>query len=248
MHVRADFLAHRPDPLDVLSQRFLADPHLDGMKAAVHQLPVLFDQFGNGKVEIDAAGIGVHVRVMAAQQAPQGNAELAGLQVPQGDVDGRDGKTRRAAASGVVHVPPHALPQRLDEVGVAALQEGREFALDECDDALAAVQGVGIADAFHAILVPQAHDDELGVGHDAVHGILHGERQGKTIKGGFNVCDGQGGFLADSAAAWAARGVDGTCWARERSGIVEQSPGGRLALRALFGIGGMPLVGAVWHV
>ena len=67
------------------------------------------------------------------------------------------------------------------------MQKWAQFAVDKRGDALAAVERVGVADAFHAIAVPQANDDELGVGHHAVHGILHGKRQRKTVQRGFHV-------------------------------------------------------------
>ena len=93
---------------------------------------------------------------------------------------------------------------------------------------LAAVERVGVTDALPPIAVAQPHDDEFGVGHDAVHGVLHGKRQRQAVQGRFNVCDRQGGFLDCWATACAIRVFGWTGSVKGWNTIVRQPPGGRL--------------------
>ena len=119
----AQVAAHGGHPLHVLGERGPADLHLDGAKAAREIGIGLPQQRIQRELQVDAAGVAGHLRIVAAQQAPQGRAGALRLQVPERHVDGGDRQHGRTAAAAIVQRPPQLLPQLLDPVGVLAGQD-----------------------------------------------------------------------------------------------------------------------------
>lgn len=65
--IGAQKVAHGSDPLQVLAQIVAPDLHLDSLEALVQIVPGLGEQLIQWEEQIDAAGIGQDICVMAAQ-------------------------------------------------------------------------------------------------------------------------------------------------------------------------------------
>ena len=189
--VIAQHLAHFADPCDVLAKPIAPHLHLNGAKAFVEIILGLVQQLLDGEIEIDAAGIGAHLRVMPTEQAPKGNPGLLCFQIPQGDIHGGDSEDHHAAAAAIMHRPPHILPMLLDAVGLLALQQGLVgFANDRLDSRRAGACRIGIADPLQAIDVTDTHRDQIECGHLTVRRIGQRNRQRDAIMAGAKIGNG----------------------------------------------------------
>ena len=146
----------RLDPLHVLREPRPADLHLDRAKAPLEVVVGLTSSCVQRQLEVDPAGIARHSRVVAAEQPPQRRAEAARLQVPQRDVDGREGQHRRAAAAAIVGAPTTGAATGARSVRVGADQELGHVALERgVDRGAVAPDRVGVADAFRPVGVAE---------------------------------------------------------------------------------------------
>ena len=194
--VRAEMLAHGLHARHVLRQLRAAHFHLDGAEPLLQVVVGLCQQLVQREIQVDAAGVAGHLRVVAAQQGPQRDAEAARLQIPQRDVDSGDGHRRRAATATVVQRPPHLLPQRFDEVRPLAGEPRREIPLHRrVDGRTVGADGEGVARAFRAVLVADAHRHQLEMRHLPVGAVGQRHRQVDQVVVGLDVRDrGHGGL------------------------------------------------------
>jgi hypothetical protein len=175
-------VAHGGHPCDVLAECRAAHFHLDRPVAALEVLGRLVEQLGQGKVEVDAAGIGADARVVASEEAPERQVGAACLEIPQGRVEGGHAEARDAAAAHPMHAPPHPLPQALDAVRFLAEAEGDEVVLEDRPDRLAPMaHRIGVADPLGPVGVRHARGYELEGGDLAVRGIGEHDGQGNAI-------------------------------------------------------------------
>jgi hypothetical protein len=131
------------------------------------------------------------VWVEAAEQPPQRGTVPARAEIPQSDVDGGDRERLGAAAAAVVQRPPHRLPQRLDALGVAPDQQGREVPGQERVDGEAArAHRVGVADALAAVGITHARGDELEIPDRPVRAVGQRNGQRDAVVVGLEVADG----------------------------------------------------------
>ena len=111
----------------------------------------------------------------------------------QRDIDGRHREADRPAAAAVMQLPPHALPQRFDLVGVGAHQDVAQPLVDQrVHRRPAGARGVGVADALGPIGVSQPDGHEFEMGHRAVGGIRQRHRQFDAIQRGVQAGDAHG--------------------------------------------------------
>ena len=125
-HLVADRAAHR-----LAQPHILVDPEaeleLDRGKPLGDALVRLLDQIGEriaAALPIKAGGIGLDARAQRpAQQPMHRQPEMAGLQIPQRDVDRAQGLDREALLAVVAQPVVEALPDRLGRQRVGADQE-----------------------------------------------------------------------------------------------------------------------------
>ena len=161
----AEQLAHGTHALDVDRQIGLPDLQLDAANAAVagdlHVLQHLIQR----RVQIAARGVvALHGIALRAQQLGQRQAGALGFQVPQGDVKGRDGLRREAAAAHAGTGPQQLGEQARDVVRVLTDQVGRQFLGVRVHAGAAGALGVAKADAFVAIARADLGKDEGDLG------------------------------------------------------------------------------------
>ena len=142
------------------------------------------------QIEIDAAGIAGHAGIEAAEQTPQRQTGAPRLQVPQRDVERRQRQHGRPAAPAIMQPPPDMMPDRLDVVGLAALDQLGDLAPQDVGDrAAVAADRVGVADAFGAIGIADAAGDELERRDLAMRAVGERDRQRDPIEPGLDRFD-----------------------------------------------------------
>jgi len=182
--------AHGPHALDVVPQRRPSHLHLDGAKAAPEVVVRLLHERVEREIEIDAARVARHARIVAAEQPPQRRALPPRAQIPQRDVHCGDGKRGEAAPAAVVERPPHRLPQLLDALRLAAAQTRREIARDQrVHGRAAAADRVRVPDALGALRVAHASGDELEALDGAVGAVRKRRRQRNDVVVRANLAD-----------------------------------------------------------
>src|SRR6185295_7232720 len=94
--------------------------HLDGAKA-LGKVPVRLSQQRAGvKVEVDAAGIAWHLRVITPEQLPQRKLRALCLEIIKGNVERGLRKHGGTSPPAVVQTPPHFAPELFDAIGIFA--------------------------------------------------------------------------------------------------------------------------------
>ncbi len=167
--VRAEKVLHRAGAGHVVGKLGAPDLDLHAVEAALEVALDAGDQLLQREGEVDAAAIGAGRVRRSAGHAPERLARAPAPDVPEGDVDGRIGEARDAAAADIVGVPVHRLGHRLDRAAVAAQQERREVVLDHRPYGVAAATaGVGVAGALRAVGQPDGGGDQLEVAVVAV--------------------------------------------------------------------------------
>ena len=97
-----------------------------------------------------------------------------------------------------MQAPPHALPQRLDALGVLAEQQRFQVAGDQgMHGGAAGADRVAVADALGAGAVPQPHRDELEVADVAVGAVGQHLGQRDPVVVGLEDSDRHGGSAAE---------------------------------------------------
>jgi hypothetical protein len=156
---------HPCDPLGV-ALRGVPDPELDRGVAAVDEHPDFRrERFRRLEAEGEAAHVGAKALVGAAEQPVDGLPEELPLEVPEGDVDAREGDDApRAEAVGLDLLAAYALPDALGVEGIGADDEGPDPALDDLGHGrrVLAVMGLPVADRP----VVRGHLDEHEVALD----------------------------------------------------------------------------------
>ena len=191
-------LAHGPHTLHVLTEPRPPDLHLDGAKAPRQIVVGLAEERVERQIEVDAARIARHPRIVTAEQPPERRCAAARLHVPQGDVHGRDRHRREATAPAVVQGPPHALPEPLDASGVGTEEHGPQVVVDERGDGGAArSDGIGVAHALGAVAAPEPDGDQLEARHGPVRAVGQDGGERNRVVVGLYRRDGHGG--ADQA-------------------------------------------------
>ena len=183
--VRTEQLAHRGDPCCVLRQALAADLHLDCPEALHEVVLGLAQQLVEREAKIDAAGVSRHLRVVAAEQAPERQAPAPGHQVPERGVERRDRMDRKPAAPDVVDRPPELLPERFDPGLVAAPRAAaRGRARSAAGWPRRRRRPCKCSPGLGAIRVAQAHRDQLERRHRAVGRIRQrrGQRDPKMVR------------------------------------------------------------------
>src|SRR6185295_5624226 len=107
-----------------------SDFHLDTRQAAREETFRLLQQLGQRLGKVDARAVGWNFAGRCSEKGMQRLSFAQTAQVPQRDVDGGDGKRRRAAASDVEQPPPHQVPKTRNIARVAPCYERREVVLD----------------------------------------------------------------------------------------------------------------------
>jgi hypothetical protein len=165
-----------------------ADLHLDGAKAFGEIAVGLLQQRLDREIEVDAAGIAGHARIEPAEQSIQRQFRAPRLQIPQRDVECRKRQHRRPAAAAVMQRPPDLMPDRLGVIGLAALDQRRDFALEDVGDGAAiAPDCVGVADAFGAIGIVDAAGDQLERRDVAMGRVGEHDGEGDPVESGLDV-------------------------------------------------------------
>src|SRR6185295_11296330 len=140
---------------------------------ALGKVPVGLPQERAGvEIEVDAAGIAWHLRVVTPEQLPQRKVCAFRLEIMQGNVEGGLRERRGTSTPTVVQTPPHLAPKMLDAVGIFTCNQVADRMLQRCMDGGAVVSGgVGVANALAPVAVAQAHRDELEGRYGPVRGV-----------------------------------------------------------------------------
>jgi hypothetical protein len=135
LHVRADRLAHCRDPPCVELQVAKADLHLDRLEAVTLELERLLDRLVDQAVhvdEVEPGRVGNDLGAIgAADQLVDRLADGAAHDVPQRDVDARDGRDRHAGRAVILDPVVEVFPDRLDVERVLADHARLVLRLDE---------------------------------------------------------------------------------------------------------------------
>ncbi|MCY1526059.1 hypothetical protein D9M68_610620 [compost metagenome] len=121
-------LTHRTDPMQIQRPVRLADLEFDAADALLAGAIGVLQQLIERRVQKAAGGVvATHRITLGAEQACQGQAGAARLEVPQGDVEGADGLGRQTAAPHRGAGPAQFVPQLGDIAGVLADQVRRHL-------------------------------------------------------------------------------------------------------------------------
>ena len=175
--------AHRLDACNVGCKIGTADLHLDGAKAFGEIAVGLREQRLHGEIEVDAAGITRHVRVVAAEQTEQRQVGAPRLQIPQRDVECGERQYRRPAATAIMQAPPDVMPDGLGVVGLPAVDQFRDLPPEDVGNRAAiAANGVGIARAFSPIRIANTACHQFEGCDLAMCAVGEGNRQRDPIE------------------------------------------------------------------
>ncbi len=192
LDVVAEFAADGGDAAEVgfgLGAEVHADFHLDAGHAALDVGELLVDELAVGVGGPTAAAVDRGRSAAGAEQLVEGEAQGLGLEVPEGDVDGRDGLEGEALAAEAADAPEHVLPEALDVEGIGAEQGVLEVVLD---DGPQGSRGRGHSEAFDAFIGAEVDEAVAAGGHLEGGGVGDGRVAGDDEEGGLDVGDFHG--------------------------------------------------------
>src|SRR6516225_5911150 len=179
-------LPHRGDALDVLSQPFAANLHLDGTKAFGEVGIGLFEQGVDREIKIDASRVAGNPRVVAAEELPERQTGSPRLEIPQRDVDRRQCEHDRPTPTTIVQRPPDSVPHGLDEIRVETGDDSSDLAgQDIMDRAAISAYRVGITDALRTVPVTYLDRAQLEIPDYTVRTVGEGDRKRHPVQFAF---------------------------------------------------------------
>ena len=180
--LRPETFTHRPHPRNVLIQNRPTNLHFDGPEALREKTFALGDQFINREIQVDTAGVGLHLAFSTAEKSPQWLTGGSGLQIPQRDVDRGHCKRPDPAPADEVDLPPHRLPEFIQGLEVTREQKRPKIISDQGMNGRASdsVHRVGIAEALPSLLIHDTHGNQTEMSHLPVGCVRQGYRQGHS--------------------------------------------------------------------